>query len=63
MGPFPHDAPATGISDQNPMGPTLEFVEYAHPVPEKLGVLFVADGLCACGEAPLQGGHALAQVM
>ncbi|MGL4497006.1 MAG: 4-hydroxyphenylpyruvate dioxygenase family protein, partial [Beijerinckiaceae bacterium] len=45
MGPFPHDAPAAGISDQNPMGTDgFEFVEYAHPEPEKLGVLFAQMG-------------------
>ncbi|MGL5733582.1 MAG: 4-hydroxyphenylpyruvate dioxygenase, partial [Beijerinckiaceae bacterium] len=45
MGPFPHDAPAAGISDQNPMGTDgFEFVEYAHPEPEKLGVLFAHMG-------------------
>jgi 4-hydroxyphenylpyruvate dioxygenase len=45
MGPFPHDAPAAVISEANPMGTDgLEFVEYAHPEPEKLGKLFETMG-------------------
>lgn len=41
MGPFPHDAPPATISDHNPMGTDgFEFVEYAHPEPEKLHALF-----------------------
>ncbi len=45
MGPFPHDAPAAIISEANPMGTDgLEFVEYAHPEPEKLGKLFETMG-------------------
>src|ERR1700743_2013216 len=41
MGPFPHDAPAATISADNPMGTDgFEFVEYAHPNPEELHVLF-----------------------
>jgi len=45
MGPFPHDAPPAEISDVNPMGTDgLEFVEYAHPEPEKLGELFRTMG-------------------
>jgi 4-hydroxyphenylpyruvate dioxygenase len=41
MGPFPHDAPAAVISDDNPMGTDgFEFVEFAHPEPEKLHSLF-----------------------
>jgi len=45
MGPFPHDAPPAEISDTNPMGTDgLEFVEYAHPEPEKLGELFRSMG-------------------
>jgi 4-hydroxyphenylpyruvate dioxygenase len=45
MGPFPHDAPAAVISELNPMGTDgLEFVEYAHPEPEKLGKLFETMG-------------------
>lgn len=41
MGPFPHDAPAATVSEINPMGTDgFEFVEYAHPEPEKLHALF-----------------------
>ena len=45
MGPFPHDAPAATITDQNPMGTDgFEFVEYAHPEPEALHHLFRSMG-------------------
>lgn len=45
MGPFPHDAAPPAISDANPMGTDgFEFVEYAHPEPEKLGALFETMG-------------------
>ena len=45
MGPFPHDAPAAVISEQNPMGTDgFEFVEYAHPEPEQLHKLFSLMG-------------------
>src|SRR5687767_4784638 len=45
MGPFPHDAPPAAISDANPMGTDgMEFVEYAHPQPEKLKALFTTMG-------------------
>lgn len=45
MGPFPHDAPATEISDANPAGTDgFEFVEFAHPEPEKLENLFAMMG-------------------
>jgi len=41
MGPFPHDAPKAEISSTNPAGTDgFEFVEFAHPEPEKLDVLF-----------------------
>jgi len=41
MGPFPHDAPRATITDQNPAGTDgFEFVEFAHPEPEKLRDLF-----------------------
>ncbi len=37
MGPFPHDAPKARISAENPAGTDgFEFVEFAHPEPEKL---------------------------
>jgi len=48
MGPFPHHAPAAVISDSNPMGTDgFEFVEYAHPEPEKLHALFKLMGFSA----------------
>ena len=41
MGPFPHDAPPAQISKDNPAGTDgFEFVEFAHPEPEKLEALF-----------------------
>ena len=41
MGPFPHNAAASGISDQNPAGTNgMEFVEFAHPDPQELRDLF-----------------------
>lgn len=41
MGPFPHDAPPAEICDANPAGTDgFEFVEFAHPEPEKLEALF-----------------------
>jgi len=41
MGPFPHDAPKATISAANPAGTDgFEFVEFAHPEPEKLDVVF-----------------------
>ena len=45
MGPFPHDAPPATISKDNPAGTDgFEFVEFAHPEPEKLESLFEAMG-------------------
>ena len=45
MGPFPHDAPPAGISESNPMGTDgMQFVEYAHPQPQKLKALFATMG-------------------
>jgi len=41
MGPFPHDAGPAEITAENPAGTDgFEFVEFAHPEPEKLDVLF-----------------------
>ena len=41
MGPFPHDAPKARISAENPAGTDgFEFVEFAHPEPEKLDATF-----------------------
>jgi 4-hydroxyphenylpyruvate dioxygenase len=48
MGPFPHDAPPATISADNPMGTDgFEFVEYAHPEPQKLHELFSLMGFIA----------------
>lgn len=48
MGPFPHDAPAAGISESNPMGTDgFEFVEFAHPEPAQLHALFKLMGFVA----------------
>ncbi|RWO95828.1 MAG: 4-hydroxyphenylpyruvate dioxygenase [Mesorhizobium sp.] len=45
MGPFPHDAPPAKISKANPAGTDgFEFVEFAHPEPEKLAELFTRMG-------------------
>ncbi len=41
MGHFPHAAPKAKISEKNPAGTDgFEFVEFAHPEPEKLRELF-----------------------
>jgi len=45
MGPFPHDAPPARITPDNPAGTDgFEFVEFAHPEPEKLEELFTRMG-------------------
>jgi 4-hydroxyphenylpyruvate dioxygenase len=45
MGPFPHHAPPAVISAENPAGTDgFEFVEFAHPEPEKLAILFQQMG-------------------
>ncbi len=45
MGPFPHDAPPATIDAKNPAGTDgFEFVEFAHPEPEKLSQLFEKMG-------------------
>ena len=45
MGPFPHDAPPTEISNDNPAGTDgFEFVEFAHRDPEKLAASFARMG-------------------
>lgn len=45
MGPFPHDAPPSKITIDNPAGTDgFEFVEFAHPDPEKLRGLFAHMG-------------------
>ena len=41
MGPFPHDAPQSTISADNPAGTDgFEFVEFAHPDPDALRDVF-----------------------
>ncbi|MGL4234831.1 4-hydroxyphenylpyruvate dioxygenase [Tabrizicola sp.] len=45
MGPFPHDAPRSVISPENPAGTDgFEFVEFAHPNPDELRALFTRMG-------------------
>ena len=45
MGPFPHTAPRSVISAANPAGTDgFEFVEFAHPEPEKLREVFAMMG-------------------
>lgn len=45
MGPFPHDAPKSTITGQNPAGTDgFEFVEFAHPEPQDLRDLFTRMG-------------------
>ncbi len=48
MGPFPHEAPAAVITEQNPAGTDgFGFVEYAHPNPAELHELFTTMGFTA----------------
>ena len=45
MGPFPHDAPKATITAANPAGTDgFEFVEFAHPDPDRLRDLFSRMG-------------------
>ncbi|MEM7695392.1 MAG: 4-hydroxyphenylpyruvate dioxygenase [Pseudomonadota bacterium] len=45
MGPFPHGAPPTGITAQNPAGTDgFEFVEFAGPEPDKIRAQFEKMG-------------------
>ena len=45
MGPFPHSAPKSVISADNPAGTDgFEFVEFAHPEPQELRDLFARMG-------------------
>jgi 4-hydroxyphenylpyruvate dioxygenase len=45
MGPFPHDAPPATINSANPAGTDgFEFVEFAHPEPAGLDILFKRMG-------------------
>lgn len=50
MGPFPHNAPRATITEQNPAGTDgFEFVEFAHPEPEKLRETFSRMGYTLTG--------------
>lgn len=45
MGPFPHNAAASVINEQNPAGTNgMEFVEFAHPEAQELRDLFTSMG-------------------
>lgn len=45
MGPFPHEAPRSEITPENPAGTDgFEFVEFAHPDPMELRTLFTKMG-------------------
>ncbi|TNF20683.1 MAG: 4-hydroxyphenylpyruvate dioxygenase [Rhodobacteraceae bacterium] len=45
MGPFPHEAPKSKITEDNPAGTDgFEFVEFAHPEPQELRDLFTRMG-------------------
>ncbi|MCT8159836.1 4-hydroxyphenylpyruvate dioxygenase [Pseudoruegeria sp. SHC-113] len=45
MGPFPHDAPKSEITEANPAGTDgFEFVEFCHPEPQELRDLFARMG-------------------
>ena len=45
MGPFPHSAPRAVISADNPAGTDgFEFVEFAHPQPDDLRIVFARMG-------------------
>jgi 4-hydroxyphenylpyruvate dioxygenase len=49
MGPYPHDAAVARIDNDNPAGTDgFEFVEFAHPEPQKLDAVFRR-----CGFAPV----------
>ncbi len=50
MGPFPHNAPKSVISEENPAGTDgFEFVEFAHPDPQELRDLFARMGYALTG--------------
>ncbi|MEC7794314.1 MAG: 4-hydroxyphenylpyruvate dioxygenase [Pseudomonadota bacterium] len=55
MGPFPHDAPKSTITDENPAGTDgFEFVEFAHPDPQELRDLFARMGYELVGRHKLK---------
>ena len=61
MGPFPHDAPKASITAENPAGTDgFEFVEFAHPEPEKLREAFARMGYVHTANPQDQGGRAVA---
>ncbi len=50
MGPFPHNAPQSVISAENPAGTDgFEFVEFCHPEPQELRDLFARMGYACVG--------------
>jgi 4-hydroxyphenylpyruvate dioxygenase len=50
MGPFPHTAPRSQITPENPAGTDgFEFVEFAHPEPQELRDLFTRMGFALVG--------------
>lgn len=62
MGPFPHDAPKSVISDENPAGTDgFEFVEFASPNPEELRELFTKMGYELVGRHKTKPGIELWQ--
>ena len=62
MGPFPHDAPKSQISSENPAGTDgFEFVEFAHPEPHELRDLFTRMGYLMVGRHNTKPGIELWQ--
>ncbi|PRY94760.1 4-hydroxyphenylpyruvate dioxygenase [Hasllibacter halocynthiae] len=58
MGPFPHDAPATGITEDNPAGlDGFEFVEFAGPDPEAIREQFRRMGYAHVATHRLNGAQ------
>ena len=50
MGPFPHSAPRSEITVENPAGTDgFEFVEFAHPEPQELRDVFSRMGYAHVG--------------
>ncbi len=62
MGPFPHNAPKSVISKENPAGTDgFEFVEFAHPEPQELRDLFSKMGFERVGHHKKKPGVELWQ--
>ena len=62
MGPFPHDAPKSQITAENPAGTDgFEFVEFAHPDPQELRDLFSKMGYALVGRHKVKRGIELWQ--